>query len=79
MGSADRQANRVKVFANKFVWLNSASGKDHPDIALFQLSETVFLNCVVNSVRLPAISQASLTYEQQTITAAGWGKELGYT
>ncbi|CAG9810035.1 unnamed protein product [Chironomus riparius] len=73
LGSADRQANRVKVFADKFVWLNSASGTNHPDIALFQLSQTVALNSYVNSVRLPAKSQASLTYEGQTITAAGWG------
>lgn len=72
MGSADRQASRVEVFSDLFVWLNAGNG-DHPDIALFRLYQAVALNSYVNAVRLPAFCQSSWTYEGQTITAAGWG------
>lgn len=77
MGSADREANRVKIFINKIVFLNSASGNDHPDIALLQLSMAVGITSNIKTIRLPRRYQDDDTFEGETITAIGWGGIAG--
>ncbi|XP_049772291.1 brachyurin-like [Schistocerca cancellata] len=44
------------------------------DIALLKLSEPVPLSEKIKTVRLPSISQSTLTFEEETATVSGWGK-----
>jgi hypothetical protein len=72
LGSADSQKSRVKIFSNLFVWLNVNTG-DHPDIALFRLTNDLALNAYVNTVRLPSRAQENNKFIGYTMVEAGWG------
>ncbi|XP_070502185.1 serine protease 3-like [Chironomus tepperi] len=72
-GSADRQGQRVQIYVDNLIWMNSADGK-HPDIALFHLSQVPPTTAFIKPIRLPSIPMEDFGYEGNEFAAIGWGQ-----
>ncbi|KAL7027084.1 hypothetical protein ACKWTF_005299 [Chironomus riparius] len=73
-GSADNQAQRTQIYVNSATWMNAADGINHPDIALFHLSQPAPTTATIKPVRLPKLAQENFAYDNYDFTAIGWGQ-----